>query len=117
MHLIADPIDTLWSLFYKLDLARRHADWAAEKNSDAYVTNGNANFAHSSEGAYRNVARHRRQTGFSVNPSLQGEIQRLRKEGNKSVERFDFEVIASIINAYQEWHYGDQAKQVLDRGL
>lgn len=121
LHLIADFIDTLWSLFYKLDLARRHADWAAKGNSDAHVSSGNVTFAHRLGGVYRpgleqsNVPRHRKQT--SVNPCLQEQIQRLREEGNESVERFDFEVIASIVNAYQEWHYEDQAKQVLDHGL
>lgn len=64
-----------------------------------------------------NVPRHRIQTGFSTNPNLQKQIQTLRKEENKSVERFDFEVIACIVNAYQEWHYGEQAKDVLNRGL
>lgn len=126
LHLIADPIDTLWSLFYKLDLARRHADWAAERNSDAHVSNGKVTFARRPGGDNgpgirfvegSNVPRHRRQTGFSVNPSLQEQIQKLRKEEDKSVELFDFEVIAGIVNAYQEWHYGDQAKQVLDLGL
>lgn len=123
LHLIADPIDTLWSLFYKLDLARRHADWAAKRNSDAHASNGNATFARRPGGVSRpgpeesNVPIHRRQTIFSVNPSLQEQSQKLRKEGDKSVESFDFEVIACIVNAYQEWHYGDQAKQVLDHGL
>lgn len=123
LHLIADPIDTLWSLFYKLDLARRHAGWAAQSNSDVPVSNGNAAFALRPGGVNRsvvnrsNVPRHRRQTGFSANPSLQEQIQRLRQVGNKSVERFDFEVIACIVNAYQEWHYGEQAKDVLNRGL
>lgn len=124
LHLIADPIDTLWSLFYKLDLARRHADWAAQINSDVPVSNGDAAFALRPGGVNRsgvnrrsNVPRHRRQTGFSANPSLQEQIQRLRQVENKSVERFDFEVIACIVNAYQEWHYGEQAKDVLNRGL
>lgn len=126
LHLIADPIDTLWSLFYKLDLARRHADWAAQRNSEPHVSNGDATFAIGPGGVNRsghnsvkgsNVPRHRRQTGFSANPFLQEEIQRLRKDENKSVEQFDFEVIACIVNAYEEWHYGEKAKDVLDRGL
>lgn len=126
LHLIADPIDTVWSLFYKLDLARRHADWAAERNNNAHVSNGNTAFPHksvevsppglnSSQESY--VSRPRRQTASSVNPSLQEQVQRLRKEENKSVELLDFGVTACIVNAYQEWHYGDQAKQVLDLGL
>lgn len=88
-----------------------------------HVSNGDAASAHRPGGSNRsgvkgsNVPRHRRQTGFSANPSLHEQIQRLRQEGNKSVERFDFEVIACIVNAYQEWHYGEQAKDVLNRGL
>lgn len=60
-----------------------------------------------------NVPRHRIQTSFSTNPSLQEQIETLPKEEDK----FDFEVIACIVNAYQEWHYGEQAKAVLDRRL
>ena len=32
VHMIADPIDTLWSLFYRLSLARRHEEWALNEN-------------------------------------------------------------------------------------
>ena len=34
VHMLADPIDTLWSLFYKLALARRNEEWALHKNKD-----------------------------------------------------------------------------------
>ena len=37
-HLIADPIDTLWSLFYRLHLARRHAKWAIEEDQKSHFT-------------------------------------------------------------------------------
>ncbi|MCJ1384674.1 hypothetical protein MMC17_007792 [Xylographa soralifera] len=33
IHMLADPIDTLWSLFYKLSLARRYEEWALNENS------------------------------------------------------------------------------------
>ena len=32
VHMLADPIDTLWSLFYKLSLARRNEEWALNEN-------------------------------------------------------------------------------------
>ncbi|MCJ1398986.1 hypothetical protein MMC11_002188 [Xylographa trunciseda] len=34
VHMLADPIDTLWSLFYKLSLARRYEEWALDENSE-----------------------------------------------------------------------------------
>ena len=34
VHMLADPIDTLWSLFYKLSLAHRHEEWALNENEN-----------------------------------------------------------------------------------
>jgi hypothetical protein len=43
VHMLADPIDTLWSLFYKLSSARRHEEWAIHENRDGIFSLTNQN--------------------------------------------------------------------------
>lgn len=85
----------MWSLFYKLDLARRHAVWAAKDSQ---------------------------KSRFSFEPNTltvdndhapQGREQNGREGSSSARETFDLDVIALIVNAYQEWHLGEEAKTTI----
>ena len=138
VHLIADPIDTLWSLFYKIDLARRHADWAKKTNNEPLSENGDGLFTFIPEktqqppeissrndrvvrhdlevgsSAHRKPILKRIQTGMIRTQSFQDKDQELPEGRNKAIEQYELDVVALIVDAYQEWHYGLKAKSVLE---
>ena len=113
VHLIADPIDTIWSLLYKLDLAKRTVRWAEEKDSTplsfifAYENGTSTNQS-------QNMA-----TAPSVSPATTTSSctsaeksdqinSRLERRESRLLQHFH-DVPASIITAYDEWGYGDKA--------
>ncbi|MCJ1262678.1 hypothetical protein MMC22_002548 [Lobaria immixta] len=124
LHLIASPIDTLWSLFYKLDLARRDADWAEENNENKRFSpfvsdtlnspsNSNASQGNGQPSSSRSVSSAIQLSQTASNEAQQREEQQLRKDDSPVIKTFDLDVIALIVNAYEEWHYGEQAKRTI----
>lgn len=126
LHLIASPIDTLWSLFYKLDLARRDADWAEENNEDKRFSpfisdtlnspsNSNASQGNGQPSSNRSFSSgiRRSQTVLASNEAQQTQEQQLRKDDSPVIKTFDLDVIALIVNAYGEWHCGEKAKRTI----
>lgn len=39
--------------------------------------------------------------------------QRLREARSPEIEKYDLDVIALIVNAYQEWHLGEKAEKTI----
>ena len=89
VHLIADPIDTIWSLLYKLDLARR----------TARLTERNDKTHHQS---YLSLEELQTEKGTAG-------IHTTEKEVTVKKEQRAHDVPALIITAYDEWGCGDQA--------
>ena len=115
IHLIADPIDTLWSLFYKLHLAERHANWAFDADRESAFTfkerpplQGGGRLMRISS---------RAQTTMARSEGKQERQEQLLQRDNPKIKRYHRDVMASIINAYQEWHLGEDAKRVIESNL
>lgn len=115
IHLIGDPIDTVWSLLYKLASAEKCSEWARQANKDSIFTRGPDNI---SEDDFlvpnpRPTFKRRQST------TLQGARDRLskanqrRNEGDLDMAIYDLDAVALIVNSYEEWHYGSLAKAVL----
>jgi hypothetical protein len=113
VHLIADPIDTAWSLFYKLDLAKRTAHWAETRNEESWP------FTFQSESAPVTRA------GVADGPTTEGRADTKRRDRiNKALQeertplvRYFHDVPALIVTAYDEWGYGEQATKAMNYGL
>ena len=130
LHVLADPIDSFWSLFYKLDLARRHAQWALshdESNKSKFTFNpklegqstGASTDAVDDEEELSGIQplEQHRQTDLKGRKDKQGKEQRLRDANSKLIKDYDIDTIALIVNAYEEWHLGQLAKDAIENGL
>lgn len=103
MHLIADPIDTTWSLLYKLYLAKRTAHWAKEFDGpDRRILS----FPSNQPVGQADVAERDK-----INIMLEDE-----KRG-PSLRRYFQDVPAMIITAYDEWGKGEEALEAFEWGL
>jgi hypothetical protein len=105
LHLIADPIDALCSLFYKLNFAERQAEWARSIRPSFMFTEGAP-------------------AGAEVGAQDQGSIdakhirqQSLLANNDKYIKRYFGDCFASISNAYEEWHLGSEAINAIKDGL
>jgi hypothetical protein len=118
VHLIADPIDTVWSLVYKLDLAQRTVRWARKYDID----NDNGRTLSFPSEFEHNVSRN------TVNDSANEEevdspkaranqINEMLKKENSPLLRYFHEVVALIVTAYDEWGHGEHASMTMHYGL
>lgn len=128
--MIADPIDTIYSLCYKLDLARRQTNWAAKKDNDRDKFRL---FSFSSEELsipdqglgiqgeepiFKPILKKSRTAVFNeLSPMTASQAFDRRKNGDEGMKEFDLDVIALIVNAYQEWHMGHEAKLALEHAF
>lgn len=105
LHLVADPIDTLWSLFYKLDLAKCTAQWAIKP-------------VRLSSFAFRDEARDENELN-RVRTAMGQWAQDIHVLGFKipGMERYVCDAIAAIITAYDEWGCGAQAFKAMEYAL
>jgi hypothetical protein len=116
LHLIADPIDALWSLFFKLNHAKRHAAWAKEvDNRKSIFTFKERPVA--GAGGVRGMRRAQTQMQGIGMEDKQAKQQRLLDIGDPKTKGYLRDVFASIINAYEEWHLGSEAKSAIEFGL
>ena len=109
LHLVADPIDTLWSLFYKLDLAKCTAEWSERKDKHGFFT-----FEDEQEDAPADINQDmnkltRVQTRL-VQWAPEMQDMDFARSGMKEYVR---DAIASIIAAYDEWGYGASAYKAI----
>lgn len=111
VHLISDPIDTIWSMLYKLDLTLRIVRWTNKPDNRSSFTNfRNETDESGSGGGERRGERMRR-----IPPPTDTETQRLIErapEGDAHSKAFQ-SVCAVIISAYEEWGFGDEAREAM----
>jgi hypothetical protein len=109
LHLVADPIDTLWSLFYKLDLAKCTAKWSitADKRSDKI-----SSFTFRDEARDEDELNRIRTTMGQWAQDIQ--VLDFERQG---MERYVRDAIAVIITAYDEWGYGAKAFNAMEYAL
>lgn len=116
-HLIADPIDTVWSLLYKLHLAQRTERWARQYNEGK--GGGDVSFVFKSEYTTIQNASDDTANGAEVR-SLRARAERINgilNQENSPLLRYFHEVVALIITAYDEWGYGEHATKAMNYGL
>lgn len=113
VHLIADPIDTAWSLFYKLDLAKRTAYWAETRDEELWP------FTFRSESA--SITRAGMAGGSMIERRADTErrdrINKALQEERTPLLRYFHDVPALIVTAYDEWGNGEQAMKAMNYGL
>ena len=120
VHLVADPIDTFWSLMFKLDLAARQFKWTKKTNAGAgaFFTFGPKKLGISSstrDDAPQGIARQK--TELESGHTRQDEANERRNVEDEEMKQYDLDAISRIINAYQEWHHGEDAKKVFKTNL
>ena len=113
LHLVADPIDTLWSLFYKLDLAKCTAEWSEREDKDDLFT-----FEDEPEDAPVPI----NDDGYRLT-----RVKTTLVQWAPDAQELDFahpgtkvyvrEAIASIIAAYDEWGYGASVYKAISYAL
>lgn len=117
VHLIADPIDTTWSLLYKLDLAKRTAHWA--RNNDGTISS----FIFASESVAIISENHGKASGVSTTEETSSAsartrlINRVLRQKMSPLPGYFHNIIALIVTAYDEWGYGEQASNAMNYGL
>ena len=127
VHLIADPIDTIWSLLYKLDLARRTTQWTKENDWTA------SSFTFLSEGAQVEEAAaaeeqaaveeedavelHTTSRALTAGQERTALINEMLQRKSSPLLRYFHDVPPLIITAYDEWGYGDHASMAMNYGL
>ena len=107
VHLIADPIDTVWSLLYRLDLARCTVRWAQEEDgtplSIIFPTE-------SAPAASTDVAQEDKdRTDSAVDytgTEKEHRINEMLREKKPVPLKYFHDVLAVIIIAYDRWGNG-----------
>lgn len=117
LHLVASPIDTIWSLIYKLDLAKRTARWA--KKNDGEVSS----FIFTSESGIVNAEQPKDPSVPPKSEKVKKAMKRTKQvnaaltDKNSALKKYFRDVPALIVNAYDEWGYGEHALKTLNYGL
>lgn len=122
MHLIADPIDTTWSLLYKLDLAKRTARWAKDRDNDIGEERGEERdarrmFSFRSRSQSDNGPRAGQADRGQATSTDKINNMLADKERGPSLRRYFQDVPAMIITSYDEWGKGKEARTAIERAL
>jgi hypothetical protein len=115
VHLIRDPIDAVYSMFYKLDLAQRNVQWSRRQDlrcsSYSFLVphiSGNGNGENSSGAPLT-----RRQTNVvDRNLKEQTRIDLLR-DGDPNIQQYYQDVIALLLSAFDEYGVGEEAVEAM----
>lgn len=138
LHIVADPIDALWSLFYRLDIAALNSRWARDIDSgrggDSFLTSGTAKYtqtedASSSSSGSRhaeslrlvlaNMPSRGQEDSSDVKHQLEADTVRNYEnhDFHEDMIKYDLDVAASIVDTYAEWDLGRWAKDVIMENL
>lgn len=119
MHLIADPIDTFWSLFYKLHLAQLNARWVRETDEDPrlYTTITPTYESEEIDDSQIGTPLGRRQTAIEDHDERERKLAIMLAKRDPDVLQYYRDVVASIITAYDEWGFGLEASKAVNYGL
>lgn len=119
LHLVADPIDTFWSLFYKLDLAKRNARWARDTDKDEKLCPG-FTFPDNNKASNGNIEGNplvRTQTAIGDRAQRDRELKKKLEVRDEDILRYYRDVVALIIATYDEWDLGIPASKAINYGL
>lgn len=138
-HIFADPIDSLWSLFHRLEVAARNARWAENndvQDEGSKFTQGSNKHgtlqipgAESGQAQQSTAASQQPVASDNLKSKAKGikEIIKLEQadmirndvehELHEDMARYDLDVVALIVDAYSEWDYGRVAKEVVLNNL
>lgn len=107
-HLVADPIDSLWSLFYKLDLAK----YTAARISDEAFKFTFAPEARDEPADDDKRLVRVKTTLVEWSPDMQA-----IDYNSPGIQKYFRDVIALIVTAYDEWGYGASAMKAMNDAL
>lgn len=110
LHLVADPIETLWSLLYKLDLEKCTAKWSETTDNDVMRTSSRFTFKDKPKDDDRLT---RIRTAMGQWPQDMHVLD-LESQG---VDRYVREAIAAVVTAYDEWGKGAESLRAMEYAL
>ena len=117
LHLVGDPIDSIWSLLYRLDLAKRTVRWVQEK--DVVGENG-FSFCFLPKSAVTRASEANegnRTCGASAETNAVTSGSRLISdmwdEEDPELQRYCYGVPALIVTAYDDWGKGREASEAM----
>lgn len=113
LHLVGDPIDSIWSLLYRLDLAERTVHWV--QGEDTANENGFLfRFLPKSAMAPASKAN---KDGASAEANADTSESRLINdlwdEEDPELQRYCYGVPALIVTAYDDWGKGGKASEAM----
>ena len=117
LHLVGDPIDSIWSLLYRLDLAKRTVRWVQEK--DAVGENGFSFYfvPKSAVTPTSEADELNRICGASAGTNAVTSNSRLISdmgdEEDPELQRYCYGVPALIVTAYDDWGKGLEASEAM----
>ena len=115
IHLIVDPIDTIWSLLYRLDLAQRTIRWTREKEENEEENEKEkVSFSfcpsvleHDEDEADQD------ETDIEEDRAKMERVIKMHKEKDSELLQYFRDVPALIIVAYDEWGIGEEALEAM----
>ena len=121
LHVIADPIDTVWSLLYKLDLAQRTFRGARDhdegEDRDKDEEDKKVSFVFKSEYTTMENDEEVDEVGLNLRRAAAEQINEMLDKDDSQLFRYFHEVVALITTAYDEWGYGEHATKAMHYGL
>ena len=117
LHLVGDPIDTIWSLFYRLDLAKRTVQWVQGKDVDGengfpfrFLPKTAITPAPEANGGNRACEASAETTADTSETRL---IQDMWDDEDPELQRYIYGVPALIVTAYDDWGKGEEASEAM----
>lgn len=110
LHLVGDPIDSIWSLLYRLDLAKRTFRWVQKEDADSEKDADNKK---------RFIFRFLPKSIITpVSEADEGNsnsrlINDMRDEDDPELQKYCYGVAALIVTAYDDWGKGREASYAI----
>ena len=123
LHLVGDPIDSIWSLLYRLDLAKRTFRWVQKEDTDSEKDANNKErfifrflpksiITLASEADEGNKTW---STSAEINAATSNSrlISDMRNEDDPELQKYCYGVAALIVTAYDDWGKGKEASDAI----
>lgn len=117
LHLVGDPIDTIWSLFYRLDLAKRTVQWVQGKDADGengfpfrFLPKTAITPAPEANGGNTACEASAETNADTSETRL---IQDMWDDEDPELQRYIYGVPALIVTAYDDWGKGEEASEAM----
>ena len=121
LHLVGDPIDSIWSLLYRLDLAKRTVRWVQRENADSDKKILFRFIPKSAITPATEVDEENRTCGASTETNAVTSNSRLIRdvwaevdpELRRYLPRYCYGVPALVVTAYDDWGRGWDASEAM----